>query len=391
MSKGNPLKNIIIREGKWGTTYSVRVMVKGQTESKTCDTLPEAITWRDETIALLRDGKTLPGKIASDDMELGKATDKFILGAHSKSHGAIEGYRLAQKQLLEYFGEKKPLSEIQPKDITDFVFKRQNTDRVGPSKIHQELSFIRQVYETAAGWGVAYPSPELNIKRPPRKRPSREDKLDRIIKSSEMDALFAEAVKRKSNLIYFLLFLLYTGMRPSEAAALLWCRMDIKEEKEAIKNKNPIGYVDLKRGGFSRVGTKTETRFVPAHPVVVKLIESLEKIKEKEKRYVFLPDNHKQKDRVYRYFRRSFETSKKNAKVDNIPLRSNIDFYSFRHTARTRMAICGLQDSAAEEIVGHVGKDEMKKVYVHYDDADLINEIKKLNYPWLDINVLLKL
>jgi hypothetical protein len=43
------------------------------------------------------------------------------------------------------------------------------------------------------------------------------------------------------------------------------------------------------------------------------------------------------------------------------------------------MAVCGVQDSAAETIIGHEG-DKMQMTYTHYEDEDLIREIKKLKY-----------
>jgi integrase len=169
-------------------------------------------------------------------------------------------------------------------------------------------------------------------------------------------------------------------MRPSEAAALHWKRLPAQEERELIRKRKHVGYVDIERGGFSRVGTKTETRFVPAHPKTLKILSQVEN----SGMYVFIPDRNEQPDRPYTFFRRTFETSRTKTRIDGDPIRQDIDFYSFRHTARSRMAACGVQDSAAEMIIGHADK-EMQRTYTHYDDEGLIAEKSKLNYPWLSI------
>ncbi len=70
----------------------------------------------------------------------------------------------------------------------------------------------------------------------------------------------------------------------------------------ANKTGYPVGYVDLSRVGFSKVGTKTETRFVPAHPVNTDLLKKLPR--PEEKRLLFLDDIHVGKDRPYLYYRR---------------------------------------------------------------------------------------
>ena len=124
-------------------------------------------------------------------------------------------------------------------------------------------------------------------------------------------------------------------MRPSEAAELHWERLPAKEERILENKRKHIGYVDLDRGGFSRVGTKTETRFVPAHPVAINILSRLTKVS----KYVFLPerkklpagnqpkDHAKQPDRPYSFFRRSFETARAKAKIDVKTIKS----YIFQH------------------------------------------------------------
>lgn len=391
------LKNIDVRELEEKEVFRVRLYHKGKSYTATKDTLSEAVAWRDDTKVRLKAGIPLDGETPSGDIELGKATDDFIKGQQGKAESTINGYVWTQNQLLNYFGENTLLSHITQSKMYEYISHRQNKDRVGVSKIRQELSFVKMLYETAQAWDIDLENPARNIKRPQHAKVSREEEIEKVIKEEELKPFLEKILHghphkyikeetyhkkfgdRNKKLYAYLVFLLYTGMRPSEAMFLRWGKPSVKYIKEARLKKWHAGYVDFTRGGFSNVGTKTVSRFVPAHPVVKKIIEKM--IKEGE--FIFVPDETGQSRRKYRYYRSAFETARANTVLESgESLRQNIDFYSFRHTARSRMAVCGLQDSAAETIIGHEG-DKMQRTYTHYDDADLIKEIAKLDYQTL--------
>lgn len=368
------------KKTKSGIKFYAQVCVNGQRPRATFSTLSEAARWEEETAALLRSGKPLAGEVASDDIYFKEASERAIKESNKKvSTGQLNNYRYAQAQFVKSFGEEATLGSITKADVAAHILKRMNEDGVGPSIIRTELAFLRSVYSKAQLWGFDYQSPELEIKRPKTKMKSREEALDRVIRPEELLALLNESQKRDNNLYQYLMVLLYTGMRPSEAAELYWQRLPVKEEKEAIKEGKPVGYVDLDRGGFSKVGTKTEPRFVPMHPRLVKLFERLKN----ENKLVFLPDKFIGTDRPYRYYRRTFGTTLKNAKLSNGErLREDIDFYSFRHTFRSTIEICGVSTAVAETIIGHQDRS-FKFTYIHLSDQDLIREIAKLEYPIL--------
>ncbi len=389
--KHDPMRNIDVRETDDGLVYRIRVTYKGKKYSATRDTPEDALTWKKDTLARLKSGKPLQGDIADGDMKFSDASGKLISSRGDRSKSTIEGYQWAELSILKYFGNNVLLSEVTPVRVYEFVDYRRNTDHVGASKIGQELSFIRQVYQNARGLGSTLQSPELDIKRPKKLERSREDQLARVIKKEELTCFLETVRQRKQELYLFLIFLLYTGMRPTEAASLRWKALDGRDDANARLAKEHRGFVDFTRGGFSKVGTKTNPRFVPGHPVAMKIIKTLQKKQKNQKKedlkrkFVFILDEHGQKDRPYLFFRTVFRNAKRDSrKDDGTKLRSDIDFYSFRHTARSRMGVCGVQDSAAETIIGHEG-NKMQAVYTHYEDDDLINEIKKLDYPWLEI------
>ena len=129
------------------------------------------------------------------------------------------------------------------------VWKKRNTDSAIEKILYRcrdDISegFLRTVYQKAVEWGFSYPSPERDIKRPKVKMRAREERLDMIIKPAELTYILTAAKKSRNIMLFpYLLFLLYTGMRPSEAACLYWDRLPAKTEKEAVKNMLPVGHV----------------------------------------------------------------------------------------------------------------------------------------------------
>lgn len=112
---------------------------------------------------------------------------------------------------------------------------------------------------------------------------------------------------------------------------------EVEEEKEALRGMLPVGYVDLERGGFSKIGTKTNSRFVPAHPEAIKIIGQLEEMATNGKKLVFLDDDYITRPRAYLFYRRSMQITLQKAMVNGVIIRQDINFYSFRHTARSAM------------------------------------------------------
>jgi len=366
---------------KGNVRYRVQLCINGQRSSKSFDNHLEAAIWQADEEKILMGEISVEGRVTKNDMLLHEAMDRFIIESRVVvSRAQINNYQNSQKIISRYFKLTTKMSEIKHQDASAFVLHRMTTDRVGVSSIRNELSFIRGVYTKAVEWGVDIPSPELSIKRPRHAMRSREDRLDNIIKPHEITAIFTQTRKSRNNLYYYLKFLLYTGMRPSEATALYWNRLPAKEEKELIKRGLHIGFVDPGRGGFGKIGTKTERRFVPAHPKALEVIEQLEKTRDKKQSMVFLENKHINRDRAYKYYRRSMGTVTKNARIDGETLRGDIDFYSFRHTFRSRLEECGVSTAIAETIIGHSDRS-FKFTYIHLSDDALKKAICLLEYP----------
>jgi integrase len=350
---------ITIRKTQLGTSYHARIMVGGQRVRATFSTRWEAERWEEET---RKAGKIGDPLVNAPEMSFEEAGGRYILGA-DVGKGQRENYKFALQSLLQSFGDAT-LSEIRDHDVLKHIAKRK-AEGIGSSRLRLEMSFIRLVYNHARQYGIALSSPEIAIKRPRDKPASREDRLNMIVKPNELAAIM-EAAEQRGNLRDFLIFLLYTGMRPSEAAGLLW--EPARDEKRRIKAELPIGYFDPDRGGFSRIGTKTITRFVPGHPEAMAAVLR----QPRDRQWVFVNDGDKRQP--YLTYRRQWRTISA-----QLGLREGLNFYSFRHTARSQMSRCGISTEIAETIIGHQDSS-FKFTYIHLEDADLIEAISRLRY-----------
>ena len=171
--------------------YRAEIMVKAVRASKVFDDQLDAAVWYDAKEKELTTGEVPEDTVGHGDMLFRDASDRFIIEARRKiSAGQIKNYEQAQMQLVRSFGEKAKLSTIKPQDVSAHILKRMNEDGVGPSIVRKECSLIRLVYTKAKEWGIRIQSPELEIVRPRQRMKSREEKLDRVLKPEELQAIF---------------------------------------------------------------------------------------------------------------------------------------------------------------------------------------------------------
>lgn len=354
---------------KKGVTYRAEIYVNGTREGKTFTDEIEARIWARDREKQLRTGETPPGEIQTGDKVFSEAIDQFIVETRGQvSRSQSTNYEFAKRPLIAFLGEKILMSKITKADMLEYILHRQRT--VGVSSIRNELSLVRKVYNYAEIWSVLLPSPEINIKRPTRRKPSREEKLDKIISADDLGKIFDLAkTSRNDTIWYFLRVLLYTGMRPTECASMYWERLPRQTERDYINRRLPVGYVDLKRGGFSLVGTKTQPRFVPAHDEVVYCLECL--ADKRAGKLVFLDDKYINRPVPYQYYRRAFMTALSKAGI-------SANFYSFRHTMRSALEACGVPSAIGEAIIGH--DTGFAHTYIHLSDDVLLGWIKKLEF-----------
>lgn len=336
------------REGKYATTYRAEICVNGRRLSATFDSKAKAMLWAENSEYLLRTGQHLPGEIDSGDMDFVQAVDKYTLSvAGTKKKNTQRLDTQAASRLVSFF-TGKTLGQITPKDIAEYRDYR--LARVGSSSVNYDLSFLSCLFRMARiEWGKKVGDPGKEIKRPAPPKHRRP-----MLTRPQIDKLLDWCcVSESTNLYCYVLLLLHTAMRPSEAAGLRWDQVILEQRM-----------LDLTE-------TKTEPRRVPLTETAVKLISKLAQDKEKEKDFVFLPKGYKNTVQPFSYFRRSFETARSRAGIE-------ISLYGLRHLAGSYLVMLGVDIRTVAEIMGHKNIS-MTMRYTHFLDAHKIKAVNAVN------------
>jgi len=336
------------REGKYATTYRAEICVNGRRLSATFNSKSKAMMWAEDTEYLLRTGQHLPGEIEPGDMDFGKAVDKYTLsvaGAKKKNTQRLDTQ--AARRLVCFFADKT-LGQITPKDIAEYRDYR--LARVGSSSINYDLSFLACLFRMARiEWGLKVGDPGKEIKRPAPPKHRRP-----MLTRPQIDKLLDWCcVSDSKNLYCYVLLLLHTAMRPSEAAGLRWDQVMFEQR-----------ILDLTE-------TKTEPRRVPLTETAVQMIARLDQDKEEGNLFVFLPKGYKNTVQPFSYFRRAFETARSRAGL-------HISLYGLRHLAGSYLVMLGVDIRTVAEIMGHKNIS-MTMRYTHFLDAHKIKAVNAVN------------
>ena len=154
----------------------------------------------------------------------------------------------------------------------------------------------------------------------------------------------------------YVLILLHTAMRPSEAAGLRW------------------NQVDFDRRSLTLFITKNEPRTVPLTKTVVTVLEELKK-SNPDKEFIFLKDEGKSehsKNIPSSRFRPSFDNARERAGL------SSVHMHDLRHTAASHMLMAGTDIRTLAGILGH-STLQMVLRYTHLLDEHKLNAVDRIN------------
>lgn len=154
----------------------------------------------------------------------------------------------------------------------------------------------------------------------------------------------------------YVLLMLHTGMRPSEAAGLTWGQVDLS----ALMIELPI--------------TKTTRRRVPMTPQAAKALVAFRPPQPGPGDFIFLPPGRSQ-DVLRRpsiFFRRSFDTALKACGITDFSL------HDLRHTAASHLLMAGVDLRTLAEILGHRTM-EMVQRYTHLLDGHKRAAVARIN------------
>lgn len=268
-----------------------------------------------------------------------------MAGAKKKNTQRLDAQ--AAERLTKFFAGKS-LGQITPKDIAEYRDYR--LAHVGSSSINYDLSFFSCLYRMARiEWGLKVGDPGKEIKRPPPPKHRRP-----MLTRPQIDKLLDWCCVSDSKKLYsYVLLLLHTAMRPSEAAGLRWDQVMFEQR-----------ILDLTE-------TKTEPRRVPLTETAVNMISKLAQDREEGNPFVFLPRGYQNTVQPFSYFRRAFETARDRAGL-------SISLYGLRHLAGSYLVMLGVDIRTVAEIMGHKNIS-MTMRYTHFLDEHKIKAVNAVN------------
>ncbi|WP_457576776.1 tyrosine-type recombinase/integrase, partial [Desulfomarina sp.] len=245
------------RKNKRGISYLATVRRKGfETVARTFDTKGEAIAWATGVEQDMKDQRYQNPRRAMNT-SFGQALEKYINTISQKK--AINTHMLeksAARRLLEQIGAETPLGSITA--ATAAKYRDARLQEVSAYPVRHELALLSHLFTKAKKeWGIPVENPVADIERPapPRGR-------TRFLTDEEAVKLLESSRKaRNYRFYYYILTLLHTGMRSSEAAGLRWNQVNLK--------KRVIFLPDTKN---------KDTRWVPLTKELTEELSSLKKI-----------------------------------------------------------------------------------------------------------------
>ncbi|WP_298870935.1 site-specific integrase [uncultured Bradyrhizobium sp.] len=342
-------KGLALRVTKDGTrSWTYLFTLGGRRVRMTFGTYPatslaKAHTRADEAKAALEEGRDPRAVLAKP------ATLKAIGDDWAEREGAGlrtgEGRKATLARLVYPDLGGRPIGDIRRSDIVRLLDKIE--DESGPVMADQTLAFLRRVFNWHASRDDDFRSP---IVRGMARTKPRERARARILTDDEIRVVWrvAEGHGAFGRLVRFLLL---TGARRTEAAAMPWAELDGAEwTLPGPRNKTKLDLLrTLPKAALAVLGAKPEMAT-----------------------YVFSTDRGATALSGFSKFKREFdravfaELRKSDLKAKPLP---NFTLHDLRRTARSLMSRAGVPTDHAERVLGHV-IGGVRATYDRHDFAD---------------------
>jgi integrase len=293
-------------------------------------------------------------------MEFARLLDRYLTTVTArKAINTQTREKYAARVLLRYFGGSV-LGDITPAAMATYRDTRLAT--VSACTLQKELALLSHMFNVARReWGLAVRNVVQEIAKP---------KITggrlRFLNAEEASALLEACGKsRNPTLQAFVVLLLHTGMRPSEAAGLRWDQVDLEKKSIEVQDTKTI---DVRTGIKGRRIPLTDTAAA-----------ALKKI-ERDGECVFLPAGEIGAGTISRpalYFRGAFEGACRRAGLRDFHM------HDCRHTAASWLVMSDVDIRTVAEILGH-STLAMTMRYTHILEdhkRDAISRLNKLGLP----------
>jgi integrase len=348
------MARIQTRKGKSRTTFTATVRIKSFTPvARTFDTKGEAKDWAANIERDMRMGRYQEARPV-ESLTFSEALNKYLDQVSTTKRPNSESRdRDSAKAILDGFGKDLPLVDINAQRLV--VYRDARLKSVSPSTIQKEFALLSHLFNIARReWGLSVHNPVPEVARP-----KVSNNRTRFLTKEEAQKLLDVAhTSQNKNLYPYLLLMMHSGMRPSEAAGLKWEDVDLDARLVKLKI------------------TKTDMRYVPLTEVAEKVLRSIRPADAGNETFVFLPPSSPLLEKILTrpnlHFRRSFNTARTKAGLEDVHL------HDLRHTAASHLLMAGVDLRTLAEILGHKSL-QMVHRYTHLLNDHKLKAVDRIN------------
>ena len=347
------MARIQARKGKKRTTYTLTIRMKGfPCLSRTFDTKGEAKSWAADIEKEMRAGRYQDASPLKK-FTFSDAMEQYLEQVSSQKRPNSERRdKDAVKAILRKIDGSLSLADITSQRLASYLDAR--VKEVSPSTIQKEFALLSHLFNVARKeWGLSINNPAADVSRPKirngRTRFLTNDEAQRLLDAAQQS--------RNKKLYHYLLLMMHTGMRPSEAAGLKWCDVDL--DARIVK----------------LLDTKIDMRYVPLSEIAAANLLSIRPDDVQVDTPVFLPGSTSSKrlqEVPALHFKKAFENARGKAKLEDVHL------HDLRHTAASHLLMAGVDLRTIAEILGHKTM-QMVHRYTHLLNEHKLKAVERIN------------
>lgn len=279
---------------------------------------------------------------------------------HHVFHNIIIHYN---NHIKSYF-EEYPIKDIKPIQLEEWQNKL--LLKYKPSSVTKFRSILYSIFEKAFVNDIIDVNPLSKVKSPLTIRPKYKklDEEDDIVYPFNKDEMIKILENSTGNLYYFIVIMVYTGMRPGEIISLTWNDIDLDKKRIAVDKT-------LLRGTLGDVKTPSSVRYVD---IIPSLETELIKLKEDfgTNEYLLISSHHK------RFYSHDILGKRFRQLLRDLNIKER-RLYNLRHTFASIMISEGYNILWVSRMLGHKDVSITLKVYTKYIKEDEDKRMDKIS------------
>ena len=270
------------------------------------------------------------------------------------SIGSVRVYRARYKEISDHFG-KLPVNEVTPVEVIAYL-RKLSAQGYSQKVINSKKSIIKSILDNALIAGEIQSNPCINL--PTIKGKAKQPRLS----ASEADIKAIEAHRNDSNIARMVFFILWTGCRRGEAAALQAKHIDRENQTAHICQTLAYSSPTPQIKPCPKTAAGDRLVYIPS-----KVLENIPKYNNQPNKYIFFPKGLP-KEREFQVL------------IDNYRAEVGLSctLHQLRHSYATMLHSAGVDVKDAQYLLGHSSISVTQDIYTEVEKKALEKAAEKI-------------